>query len=40
MDHSDLDRANFEAICTKTPPYSSLGHLISLMVGPKEKNYA
>ena len=24
MDHSDLDLANFEAICTKTPPYSSL----------------
>ena len=23
-DHSDLDLANFEAICTKTPPYSSL----------------
>ena len=24
MDHSDLDLANFEAICTKTPPHSSL----------------
>ena len=24
MNHSDLDLANFEAICTKTPPYSSL----------------
>ena len=23
-DHSDLDLANFEAICTKTPPYSIL----------------
>ena len=22
--HSDLDLANFEAICTKTPPYTSL----------------
>ena len=24
MDHSDLDLANFETICTKTPPQSSL----------------
>ena len=24
MDHSDLDLANFEPLCTKTPPYSSL----------------
>ena len=23
-DHSDLDLVNFEVICTKTPPHSSL----------------
>ena len=39
-DHSDLDLANFEAICTKTPPHSSLApsNFIKL-VGPKENIY-